>query len=105
MSQFTVYRNKSPRSKGDYPFLLDIQSDLLSDLKTRVVIPLCSEGWLGGQPIGNLVPKLEIEGDPFLVLTPQLAGVSTRELGERVTDLSESRDAIIAALDLLITGV
>ena len=105
MSQFTVYRNKSPKSKGDFPFLLDIQSDLLDDLKTRVVIPLCLESWLGEEPITKLVPKLEIEGDPFLALTPQLAGVSTRELGVPVTNLREQRDEIIAALDLLVTGV
>jgi hypothetical protein len=35
MAQFAVYRNKNPRTKTAY-----IQSDLLGDLQTRVVIPL-----------------------------------------------------------------
>ena len=40
MTQFTVYRNKNPRSRATFPYLLDVQSDLLDGLQTRVVIPL-----------------------------------------------------------------
>ena len=29
MPQFAVYRNKNPKTKGEIPYLLDIQSDLL----------------------------------------------------------------------------
>jgi toxin CcdB len=41
MAQFTVYRNKNPQTRSTVPFLLDIQNDLLDDLETRVVVPLC----------------------------------------------------------------
>lgn len=104
MSQFTVYRNENPGSKASFPFLLDIQSDLLSRLRTRVVIPLCAESWLEGEPISRLIPEVEVEDDTYLALTPQLAGVSTRELGEPVTSSRSCRDELIAALDLLVTG-
>ena len=40
MAQFTVYKNKNPRSKTTYPLLVDAQADLLDDLQTRLVIPL-----------------------------------------------------------------
>ncbi len=40
MGQFTVYRNKNPRTKSAFPLLVDVQSDVLEDLHTRVVIPL-----------------------------------------------------------------
>ena len=40
MPQFTVHRNPNPGSKAAYPLLLDVQSDLLADLGTRVVVPL-----------------------------------------------------------------
>jgi toxin CcdB len=40
MSQFTVHKNKNPKSKSAFPYLLDVQSDLLADLQTRVVVPL-----------------------------------------------------------------
>jgi toxin CcdB len=39
------------------------------------------------------------------MLTPQLAGVSRKEMGATVADLSERRNEIIAALDLLTTGI
>jgi hypothetical protein len=39
------------------------------------------------------------------MLTPELAGVSRKALGERIGNLSEERHLIIAALDLLFTGV
>jgi toxin CcdB len=39
------------------------------------------------------------------MLTPQLAGVSRKQLGAKATDLAQHRDDIIAALDLLITGI
>ncbi|WP_338845719.1 CcdB family protein [Massilia sp. W12] len=39
MARFDVYRNTSP-NRTDYPYLLDIQSDHLGALDTRVVIPL-----------------------------------------------------------------
>jgi toxin CcdB len=41
MGQFTVYENKNPRTKKAYPYLLDIQADLLEELRTTAVIPLC----------------------------------------------------------------
>jgi toxin CcdB len=39
------------------------------------------------------------------LLTPELAGVSRKLLGERVGNLANERHSIIAALDLLITGI
>jgi hypothetical protein len=39
-SQFTIHRNPNVHTKNWIPFLLDVQSDLVSDLETRVVIPL-----------------------------------------------------------------
>jgi toxin CcdB len=40
MAQFTLYRNANRQTQGRYPFLLDIQSDFLNELKTRLVVPV-----------------------------------------------------------------
>jgi len=40
MPQFAVYRNKNLRGSAFYPLVVDVQSELLEDLQTRVVIPL-----------------------------------------------------------------
>lgn len=37
-------------------------------------------------------------------MTPQLAGISMRHLGEPVGNLKQHRAKILAALDLLLTG-
>ncbi|MFZ5560750.1 MAG: CcdB family protein [Pseudomonadota bacterium] len=38
-------------------------------------------------------------------MTPQLAGISRKELGAEVAELTAHRDNIIAALDFLVTGI
>jgi toxin CcdB len=105
MPQFTVHRNPNPGSKAACPLLLDIQSDLLADLGTRVVVPLCRASALKGKPMTTLTPIFEIEGKTYAMLTPQLAGVSGKDMAAAVADLREHRDEIVAALDLLITGI
>ena len=104
MAQYTVYRNKNPKSKTEIPFLLDVQSNLLSELGTRVVIPLFQKKSLRIKPLTKLTPEFQIDGKKLILMTPQLAGISIKELGEPVGDLTQHRIDIIAALDLLITG-
>ena len=105
MPQFDVYRNMDPTSRTNYPLLLDVQSDLLSALNTRAVVPLCPASAMKGRLLGNLMPVLLIEGKPFAMLTPQLAGIATRKLGPKAGQLADHRQAIIAALDFLIAGI
>ena len=40
MAQFKVYENPNDATRQTYPYLLDIQSNLLDELRTTVVIPL-----------------------------------------------------------------
>lgn len=105
MPQFMVYTNKNPATKSRVPYLLDVQSNLLSELETRVVIPLYSSTALKGKVLTMLTPVFEIEGKDYILMTPQLAGISKKELGVEVFDLDTNRDAIISALDFLITGI
>jgi hypothetical protein len=39
------------------------------------------------------------------MLTPELAGISRKALGEQVTSLAGERQAIVAALNLVFTGI
>lgn len=105
MAQFTAYENPNKTTKKTYPYLLDIQSDLLSDLRTTVVIPLCATKLAGKAAITKLCPIVEIEGKSFIALTQQLAGIDRNSLGQRVCDLSQYRSEIIAVLDFIISGI
>lgn len=105
MAQFDVYRNPNAASRARIPYLLDVQSNLLDSLATRIVVPLCKPDVLAGKPAERLNPAVEVEGRKLLMLTPELAGVPRKTLGEPVANLSAERAAIIAALDLVITGI
>jgi toxin CcdB len=86
------------------PYLLDVQSDLLDSLATRVVIPLI-EASKSNTPITRLNPIFEIEGTNVVLSTQELAGVPNSVLGAFVSSLREYRGDIVNALDLLLTGV
>jgi len=105
MAQFSVYKNKNPKSKSAYPYLVDVQSELLSDLHTRVVVPLAKLTSLRKKPIRDLTPVVDVDGGKYLLLIPQLAGISIDELGQPVGMIAGHRDEIVAAMDFLITGV
>lgn len=105
MPQFAVYRNKNAKTKNTIPYLLDVQSDLLNDLQTRVVVPLHSAKHWDYKLMSTLTPVFNIDGKSCVMLTPQLAGIAKRELGTAVADFCEHRAEIMAALDFLITGI
>jgi len=105
MPQFTVYKNKNPQTQAAVPFLLDIQNDLLSSLDTRVVVPLHPAAALKGKALKTLTPVLLIDGEPYVMLTPQLAGIPKSELGAPVNQVQQYRAEVIAAIDLLVTGI
>jgi len=104
VAQFSVYRNKNPRTKATFPLLVDIQSDLLEPLGTRVVIPLTKSPVLAKKPVSHLTSEITFDGDKYVLVTPQLAGISRTELGALAGSLAEERQKILAAVDFLLTG-
>jgi toxin CcdB len=104
MAQFTVYRNKNPRSRAAVPFLLNVQSDLLEEMQSRVVIPLTKAAALTRKPVAHLMPVMEFEGETYVLMTPHLAAISRDDLGPPAGNLVERRDIIIAAMDFLLSG-
>lgn len=104
MAQFDLYANPSRETSGAVPYLLDLQSDLLDPLATRVVAPLFWQE-SAGPPAETLMPRFEIDGRTVVMSTPELAGVSRSQLGSRIGSLADRRDDIIAALDMLFTGI
>ena len=105
MAQFSVHRNANPKSKALFPYVVDVQTDLLRDLQTRVVVPLMKRTAFGRKPIKELTPIVEVEGQKLALIVPQLAGISIKDLGPEVATLVRSRSEIVAALDFLLTGV
>ena len=105
MAHFKVYENTNSGTNKKYPYLLDIQSDLLDDLRTSVAIPLAPLSAMGNAAITKLCPIVEIKSKKFVVLTQQLAGIDRKVLGKEIADVSACRSEVIAALDFLISGI
>lgn len=104
MAQFDVLQNNNPRTRQFIPYLLDVQSDLLAVLATRLVIPLV-ELERFGRPATRLNPVVTIDERRFVLSTAELAGVPQSALGEPAGSLVTRRSEILAAVDLLLTGV
>lgn len=100
MAQFDVYVNTNKATVEFFPYLLDVQNDLLHTLKTRVVVPL----GVGIDPIRHLNPTFVIEDKNVVMSTADMAGISLNACGGKVSSLEEKRNEIIDALDFLVNG-
>lgn len=104
MARFDVYRNPGKTAKI-FPFLLDVQSNHISGLATRIVIPLRAVASLNVIQIpADLCPLVEIEQQRYFLDTPQLGAIQCREMTELVTSLAEKQAEIIGALDKVFGG-
>lgn len=104
MAHLDVHRNLNRRTASRVPYLLDLQDDLLRDVATRVVAPLVLASPTR-RPIGRLEPLFEIDGLQVVMSSLEIASIPRRDLGPVAASLRERREQIVAALDLLFTGV
>ncbi|HEY3401452.1 MAG TPA: CcdB family protein [Geothrix sp.] len=104
MAAYSVFQNPNPRTNAAVPFLLDVQSELLSELGTRVVVPLYRSGAAGVHVMSRLTPLVPFQGQPLVAMVPELAGIPRRELGPMCGNLASARGEILQAIDLLLTG-
>lgn len=105
MKQFCVYANPNPATRTQYPYLLDIQSDLLRELRTTIVIPLMPSKIATLISLSRLNPVFDLNGESFTAMTQDIAGVDRKQLGTEVHDLSTYRSEIIAAVDFILSGI
>ena len=105
MPQFDVYKNPSKTTQKVFPYILDIQHEYISDIDTRIVIPLGRLEYFQNENLGKLTPVIEYEGETLLLLTPQIASVPKIKLKDPVGTLEQVRTEILAALDFAIPGI
>jgi toxin CcdB len=99
MAQFDVHR-----AEAEGALVVDCQSELLDDLKTRVVIPLYSSDTAAWN-FPRLTPTIQFGEESFILATPDLATVATRELGPSLGSISDQRYVVLNAIDFLLTGI
>lgn len=103
--QYAIYPNPSAKSRDEYPYLVDIQSDLLSGLSTRLVAPLAP--FTGGNTAipQRLCPSILVTGTQYTVLAHLAAPVLKAHLKHPVDNASSHAHAIVAALDAVLSGL
>lgn len=98
MARFDIFKKE-----GGSGYLLDVQSDLLSGLNTRVVVPLLPKS-AAPSPAQRLNPMFEVEGQELMMATQFMAAIPESELRVGIGSLAEQQDDISAALDILFLG-
>lgn len=105
MAQFDVYINPSNATRKQYPYLLDIQSNYLNELTTRIVIPLADASLFKSSAMKTLTPEVSFSDERLLILTPQISSMSKKQLTDPIGSLSQLREGIINALDFVLLGI
>ncbi|WP_424929776.1 CcdB family protein [Amaricoccus tamworthensis] len=98
MPKYDVFPNPS----GD-GFLLDVQTDLLSGLNTRVVVPLLPQEH-APKPAKRLNPVFKVDGESVVMATQFLAAVPVSILKAPLSNMDDRADEVTAAMDMLLQG-
>ncbi len=84
MARFDIYFNEG-KSKKTTPYLIDVQSNVISGLATRIVIPLRTLAALDSLSVPqDLCPIIPVRGEKYFLDTPQLASIPASELKTKV---------------------
>lgn len=104
MARFDFHENPNRRSRQRVVYLLDVQADLLSDLATRIVVPLIPATQFGA-PLQRLNPVFRIGKRNYVMATAEMAAISRKDIGVRVESLRTHSHDILNAIDFLISGI
>lgn len=105
MAQYDVFVNPSPPSRQAVPFVVDVQSGLLSGLRTRLVMPLSRVGVNAPGLPRRLIPVFSIDGERLALHAHQASSVEARLLKAPVATLVASAGDIRDALDSVVSGI
>jgi toxin CcdB len=104
MKQFDIVANPFPKSRERQPYLVALQSDLLSrTLDTVVVAPLEMAG--SGKFADRLNPSVTVDDKTYVLIAQEIVTVRKSVFGAPHGSLGHERDKIVAALDMLFTGI
>ena len=101
--QFDVYRNPLRMGRDERPYLLIVQHGIWDDRPTRVVVPFVAVSAI--HPERRLNPAFNIQGKLYYLSPTEIIAIPVRRLREQLDNLADERDRIVAALDLVFTGI
>ena len=101
MPQFDVYKHAIDATT--HALLLDIQSDLIGIIDTRVVVPLVPAS-RAPSAASRLNPTISVNSRNYVALFQDIQSVSTDTLGARVGNVGKHGYDVTVALDFLFQG-
>jgi toxin CcdB len=84
-------------------YLLDVQSDLLDIIGTRVMVPLLARDKFT-KTFSRLNPEFMVGDQRYVMMTQFITAVPLSILGPTVAKLGDQHDTITKALDMLFQG-
>lgn len=105
MRQYDVFTNPTSKSRGAVPYLIVIQHDRASETSSVVVAGLAPIAKAKAIATSKLYPVIDVSGRDFVLLTPNLAAIPRQVLGDPVANADGAHRRIVAAIDMLFTGV
>jgi toxin CcdB len=103
MARFDIYPNPIVEDRPIFPFMLEIQSDLLYRFVERVCVPLVRAGAIPGMT-ERFNPAITVGGESVHVHPLGIAVFYTNELRSAVGSASAATLEIETALDMLLRG-
>ena len=88
-----------------YPYVVEVQSDLLSALATRMVVPLAVTTLAAKDLPRRLCPVLTVNGQSLMLVPFEAAPLDKRLLRTEVTSVRDRSHEIIAAMDSVLSGI
>lgn len=103
--QFDVFENPSPRMRDVYPFVVDVQSNLLGALATRMVVPLAVTTLATNDLPHRLCPLITVNNNALMLVPFEAAPLDKRLLKVKVTSVFDQSHEVIAAMDSVLSGI
>ena len=103
MAQFDVYTNPMADQRARIPYWLDLQSDHIAQLGSRVIIPLRTLSSMGLR-IDGLQPLVMVGHQELCADVPSIASFPAKLLKTPHASIAAQQHDLIAALDYLLSG-
>lgn len=103
MARFDIYPNPIRLDRDAFPYVMEIQSDLLYRFAERVCVPLARAQAFPGMT-ERFNPAIEVQGEALHLHPLGIAVFLIKELHEPVAHAKTQALAIDTALDMLLRG-
>ena len=88
-----------------YPFVVNIQSELLGSLATRMVVPLAVTGLADKDLPRRLCLVLVVRGQSLMLIPFEAAPLAKRLLKARIASVKDRAHDIVSAMDAVLSGI